>query len=124
VDRHFYVSSNPRAKPAGRPADNPQKGSTYCRTRAGIIVVTALVEARPAAMLPLEFMQRMATLVPRPRLHLIRFYDCPYCGGALKIMADILDEPDIELLSIRADLPCAGDARNQALGITACTLLR
>ncbi len=26
-------------------------------------------------MRPLEFMQRMAALVPRPRLHLIRFHD-------------------------------------------------
>jgi hypothetical protein len=25
-------------------------------------------------MLPLEFMQRLAALVPRPRLHLIRFH--------------------------------------------------
>jgi len=29
--------------------------------------------ARPARLSPLEFMQRLAALVPRPRLHLIRF---------------------------------------------------
>ena len=28
---------------------------------------------RPARLSPLEFMQRLAALVPRPRLHLIRF---------------------------------------------------
>ncbi len=27
-------------------------------------------------MSPLEFMQRLAALVPRPRLHLIRFHGC------------------------------------------------
>jgi len=30
--------------------------------------------ARPARLSPLEFMQRLAALVPRPRLHLIRFH--------------------------------------------------
>jgi hypothetical protein len=30
--------------------------------------------ARPARLSPLEFMQRLAALVPQPRLHLIRFH--------------------------------------------------
>lgn len=45
----------------------------------------------------LGFMQRLAGLVPRPRLHLIRLHgvfaidigQCPQCGGALKIIATI-----------------------------------
>jgi hypothetical protein len=61
-------------------------------------------------MSPLEFMQRPAALVPRPRLHLIRFHGVlapnarllkrvfeidmahgPNCGGELKIIAAILE---------------------------------
>jgi hypothetical protein len=52
-------------------------------------------------MSPLELMQRLAALVPRPRLHLIRFHgvlavfnldltQCPHCGGQLRLVAAIL----------------------------------
>jgi len=50
---------------------------------------------------PLEYMQRLAALVPRPRL-LERVFDidmqhCPNCGGGeLKIIAAILQRPVIE----------------------------
>ena len=49
-------------------------------------------------MLPLEFMQRLAALVPRPLL-LKRVFDldlehCPQCGGELKIIAAI-EEPAV-----------------------------
>jgi hypothetical protein len=47
-------------------------------------------------MSPLEFMQRLAALVPRPRLHLIRFHGvlAPHakaaCGSCSEICADYL----------------------------------
>jgi len=49
-------------------------------------------------MLPLEFMQRLAALVPRPRL-LKRVFGidlehCPQCGGDVKIIAAI-EEPAV-----------------------------
>ncbi|MDQ3829657.1 MAG: transposase [Candidatus Tectomicrobia bacterium] len=46
--------------------------------RAGQVVLTLKTPYRdgttPIVMSPLEFMQRLAALVPRPRLHLIRFH--------------------------------------------------
>ena len=127
-------------------------------------------------MSPLEFMQRLAALVPRPRLHLIRFHGvlapnaklraqvvpqepeppapaapstecepkcvhhrpvrlgwakllkrvfdldlahCPNCGGALKIIAAILEQPVIEKilthLGLQARAPPRAPARGQAL---------
>jgi hypothetical protein len=48
------------------------------RTRAGQVVLQLKTPWRDGtthiAMSPLEFMQRLAALVPRPRLHLIRFH--------------------------------------------------
>ena len=127
-------------------------------------------------MSPLEFMQRLAALVPRPRLHLIRFHGvlapnaklralvvpqepeppaqatqpteceancehhrpvrmswakllkrvfdldlehCPNCGGELKIIAAILEQPVIEkiltYLGLQARAPPRSPARGQAL---------
>ena len=127
-------------------------------------------------MSPLEFMQRLAALVPRPRLHLIRFHGvlapnaklralvvpqepetpaqeakpaefeagcahhhpvrlswakllkrvfdldlehCPNCGGELKIIAAILEQPVIEKilmhLGLEARAPPRAPARGQAL---------
>ena len=127
-------------------------------------------------MSPLEFMQRLAALVPRPRLHLIRFHGvlapnaklralvvpqepeapaqeaqpaqceangahhrpvrlswakllkrvfeidmehCPNCGGELKIIAAILEQPVIEKilthLGLQARAPPRSSARGQAL---------
>ena len=127
-------------------------------------------------MSPLEFMQRLAALVPRPRLHLIRFHGvlapnaklralvvpqepeapaqaappaeceaicahhrptrmnwarmlkrvfeidlehCPNCGGELKIIAAILEQPVIEKilthLGLQARAPPRAAAREQAL---------
>ena len=131
-------------------------------------------------MSPLEFMQRLAALVPRPRLHLIRFHGvlapnaklralvvplvvpqgpepaapatppaeceancahhrpvrlswakllkrvfeidmehCPNCGGELKIIAAILEQPVIEKilthLGLQARAPPRAPARGQAL---------
>ena len=127
-------------------------------------------------MSPLEFMQRLAALVPRPRLHLIRFHGvlapnaklralvvpqepeppaqaakpaeceascahhrplrlswakllkrvfeidmehCPNCGGELKIIAAILEQPVIEKilthLRLQARAPPRAPARGQAL---------
>ena len=127
-------------------------------------------------MSPLEFMQRLAALVPRPRLHLIRFHGvlapnaklralvvpqvpeapeqaakpaecdancahhrpvrlswakllkrvfdldlehCPNCGGELKIIAAILEQPVIEKilthLGLQARAPPRAPARCQAL---------
>lgn len=125
---------------------------------------------------PLEFMQRLAALVPRPRLHLIRFHGvlapnaklraqvvpqepeapaqeakpaeceascahhrpvrlswakllkrvfeidmehCPNCGGELKIIAAILEQPVIEKIlthsGLQARAPPRSPARGQAL---------
>ena len=127
-------------------------------------------------MSPLEFMQRLAALVPRPRLHLIRFHGvlapnaklramvvpqepeppapaaqpaeceahcahhrpvrlswarllkrvfavdlehCPNCGGELKIIAAILEQPVIEKilthLGLQARAPPRAAARGPAL---------
>ena len=127
-------------------------------------------------MSPLEFMQRLAALVPRPKLHLIRFHGvlahnaklralvvpqepeapaqeakpaaceancarhrpvrlswakllkrvfeldlehCPNCGGELKIIAAILEQPVIEKilthLGLQARAPPRASARGQAL---------
>jgi hypothetical protein len=118
-------------------------------------------------MSPLEFMQRLAALVPRPRLHLIRFHGvlapnaklraqeakpaecetncahhrpvrlswakllkrvfdldlehCPNCGGELKIIAAILEQPVIEKilkhLGLQARAPPRSPARGQALQV-------
>jgi hypothetical protein len=46
-------------------------------------------------MSPLEFMQRLAALVPRPRLHLIRFH-----GRNLGMMTD--KQRDIHVMFTRA----------------------
>jgi hypothetical protein len=49
--------------------------------RAGQVVLTLKTPYREGTthivMSPLEFMQRLAALVPRPRLHLIRFHGVP-----------------------------------------------
>ena len=127
---------------------------------------------------PLEFMQRLAALVQRPRLHLIRFHGvlahnaklralvvpqepepaaqesmlsacepncahhrpvrlswaklrkrvfdldlehCPKCGGELKIIAAILEQPVIERilthLGLQARAPPRAPARGQALQV-------
>ena len=125
-------------------------------------------------MSPLEFMQRLAALVPRPRLHLIRFHGvlapnaklralvvpqepeapeakpaeceancahhrpvrlswakllkrvfdldlehCPNCGGELKIIAAILEQPVIEKilthLGLQARAPPRAPAHGQAM---------
>jgi hypothetical protein len=42
--------------------------------------------ARPARLSPLEFMQRLAALVPRPRLHLIRFHGVLAPNAKLRAM--------------------------------------
>jgi Putative transposase len=48
------------------------------RNRAGQVVLTLKTSYRDGTthivMSPLEFMERLAALVPRPRLHLIRFH--------------------------------------------------
>jgi hypothetical protein len=128
------------------------------------------------AMSPLAFMQRLAALMPRPRLHLIRLHGvlapiaelraqvvpqqpespapatqpaecgancahhrparlswakllkrvfevdmehCPNCGGELKIIAAILEQPVIEKilghLGLQAQTPPRSPARGQAL---------
>jgi len=124
-------------------------------------------------MSPLEFMQRLAALVPRPRLHLIRFHGvlapnaklralvvpqeseppaqaalpaeceatcvhhrpvrlswakllkrvleidlerCPNCGGALKIIAAILEQPVIEKILTHLGLQARAPPRAPARG--------
>jgi len=122
-------------------------------------------------MLPLEFMQRLAALVPRPRQHLIRFHGvlapngklralvvpqdagspaqaapeaeapcrhhrpvrlswakllkwvfeidmahCPNCGGHLKIIAAILEQPVIEKILTHRGLHTRAPPRTPARG--------
>ncbi len=67
--------------------DKPDTGTYRCQllrterltlNRAGQGVLTLKTPYRdgttPIVMSPLEFMQRLAALVPRPKLHLIRFH--------------------------------------------------
>ena len=128
-------------------------------------------------MSPLQFMQRLAGLVPRPRLHAIRFHgvlapssttsaklraqvlpqepeapaqeakpaewgassthhrpvrlgwaklfehkfeidmeDCPNCGGELKIIAAILEQPVIEKILTHLGLPARAPPRVTSSG--------
>jgi Putative transposase len=46
-------------------------------------------------MSPLEFMQRLAALVPRPRLHLIRFHGV--LAPMRKLRAKVVPRPEDEL---------------------------
>ena len=55
-------ATNPSAHPSGGDSDCTQP----CAARRD--------GTTHLAMSPLEFMQRLAALVPRPRLHLIRFH--------------------------------------------------
>jgi hypothetical protein len=58
------------------------------RTRAGEVVLQLKTPYRDGTthlvMTPLEFLQRLAALVPRPRLHLIRFHGVLAPNAALR----------------------------------------
>ena len=58
------------------------------RTRAGEVVLQLKTPYRDGSthlvMTPLEFLQRLAALVPRPRLHLIRFHGVLAPNAALR----------------------------------------
>ncbi len=69
-------------------------------------------------MSPLEFMQRLAALVPRPRL-LKRVFDidvehCPQCGGDLKIIAAIEEPAVIVRILTHLGLPARAPPRAPA----------
>jgi hypothetical protein len=69
-------------------------------------------------MLPLEFMQRLAALVPRPLL-LKRVFDldlehCPQCGGELKIIAAIEEPAVIVRILTHLGLPARAPPRSPA----------
>ncbi|MFM9885447.1 MAG: transposase [Burkholderiales bacterium] len=53
-------------------------------------------------MSPLEFMQRLAALVPRPRLHLIRFHGV--LAPNAKLRSAIVPRPALNQPSLSADL--------------------
>ena len=61
-------------------------------------------------MSPLEFMQRLAALVPRPRLHLIRFHGvlAPSSTTSAKMRALVVPQGPVE--SARAAQPAECDA--------------
>ena len=79
-------------------------------------------------MSPLEFMQRLAALVPRPRLHLIRFHGarllkrvfefdlehCPQCGGEFRIIAAIEEPAVIVRVLTHLGLPARAAPRSPA----------
>ena len=100
------------------------------RNRAGQVVLQLKRAYRDGTthivMSPLQFMQCLAALVPRPRLHLIRFHGvlarpswacllkrvfnidiehCPNCGGRLKIIAAIEDPAVIVRILTHLGLP-------------------
>ncbi|MBU6257285.1 MAG: transposase [Burkholderiales bacterium] len=54
-------------------------------------------------MSPLEFMQRLAALVPRPRLHLIRFHGVPAPNVKLRALVLPQGPADREELATEAD---------------------
>ena len=59
-------------------------------------------------MSPLEFMQRLAALVPRPRLHLIRFHGVLAPNARLRSLVVPQGPPnDEEAASVTAAGPCA-----------------
>jgi Putative transposase len=97
-------------------------------------------------MSPLELMQKLAALVPRPKLHLIRFHGvlapntikadpcawvgrgsssvchrctlehCPNGGGELRIIAAILERPAIEKILTHLGLEARAPPRSPARG--------
>ena len=83
-------------------------------------------------MSTLQFMQRLAALVPRLRLHLTRFRgvlapssttatkidveDCPNCGGSLKTITAILEQPVIEKILTHLWLQARAPPRAPARG--------
>jgi hypothetical protein len=99
------VSVDPAAPAAGRAAAavDPVDGTTHL------------------VMSPLAFMQRRAALVPRPRPHPIRFHGvlAPNCGGELKIITAILEQPVIEKilthLGLQARVPPRAPAHRPQL---------
>ena len=74
-----------RGPPVLRPALVHKRLS---RTRAGAVVLQLKTPYRDGTthlvMTPLEFLQRLAALVPRPRLHLIRFHGVLAPNAALQ----------------------------------------
>ena len=65
------------------------------RNRAGDVVLQLKSAFKDGTthivMAPLEFMQRLAALVPRPRLHLIRFHGVLAPGA--KLRSEIIPSP-------------------------------
>jgi hypothetical protein len=45
---------------------------------------------------PVDFLARLAALVPRPRSNLIDIFVCPLCGGTLRVIADVTDPDAIQ----------------------------
>ena len=69
-------------------------------------------------MSPLEFMQRLAALVPRPRLlkrvFAIDVEHCPYGGGDLKLIAAIEEPAVIVRILTHLGLPARAPLRSPA----------
>ena len=67
------------------------------RNRAGQVVLQLKSPYKDGTthivMEPLEFMERLAALVPRPRLHLIRFQGRHRCQGEASVEASVSDLP-------------------------------
>lgn len=159
-----------RDGPAGRawPVARP-----FARHKQSTGLFVSGLSTTHLVMSPLEFMQRLAALVPRPRLHLIRFHGvlapnaklralvvpqeaeapaqaappaeceancahhrpvrlgwakllkrvfeidmdhCPNCGGELKIIAAILEQPVIEKILTHLGLQARAPPRAPASG--------
>ena len=63
-------------------------------------------------MSPLEFMQRLAALVPRPRLHLIRFHGVLVPNARLRAMV-VPQEPEVQERA--AEVAVAGECDVQTV---------
>jgi len=97
------------AREPGDPSDRP-----LTLNRAGQVVLTLKTPYRDGTthivMSPLEFMQRLAALVPRPRLHLIRFHGVLAPNARLR--AEIIPSAPLNPKASSAD---HGDTPHQSM---------
>ena len=96
------------------------------RNRAGQVVLQLKSAYKDGTthivMAPLEFMQRLAALVPRPRLHLIRFHGV--LAPNAKLRSKIVPGPPEQATEPSSDHASAGRAGAHELGQAAQTGLR
>ena len=91
-----------------RPCRTSVSNERLKRDRAGNVVLQLKSPYRDGTphivMSPLEFMQRLAALVPRPRLHLIRFHGV--LAPHAKLRSAIVPQPVPEQATIACEHAC------------------